>query len=61
MQVFTGMCLPGSCSSERCESAEERDDGETEEQQEEAAELDEDRIRLKACTCFIRTRYSMCL
>ncbi|GAA6224399.1 uncharacterized protein C8orf76-like [Lates japonicus] len=45
-----------SCSSERCESAEEQDDGETEEQQEEAAELNEDRIRLKACTCFIRTR-----
>ncbi|GLD66855.1 uncharacterized protein AKAME5_002941100, partial [Lates japonicus] len=35
-----------SCSSERCESAEEQHDGETEEQQEEAAELNEDRIRL---------------
>ncbi|XP_039973736.1 uncharacterized protein C8orf76 [Xiphias gladius] len=45
-----------SCSSKRCETAEEENGGETEEQQEAAAELDEDRIRLKACTCFIRTR-----
>ncbi|XP_019946616.2 uncharacterized protein C8orf76 homolog [Paralichthys olivaceus] len=44
------------CSSERCESAEEQHDGETEEQQEEAAEMDEDRLRLKACTCLVRTR-----
>lgn len=48
-------CL-GSCPPQRCESTEEQDDGETEEQQE-AAEPDEDRIWLKACTCFIRTRY----
>ncbi|XP_022609148.1 uncharacterized protein C8orf76-like [Seriola dumerili] len=45
-----------SCFSKSCESAEEQNNGETEEQQEEAAELDEHRIRLKACTCFIRTR-----
>ncbi|XP_053289107.1 uncharacterized protein C8orf76 [Pleuronectes platessa] len=44
------------CSSERCESAEEKKDGETEEIQEEAAEMDEDRLRLKAWTCFVRTR-----
>lgn len=46
----------GSCSPQRCESAGEQRDGETAEQQEEAAELDEDRIWLKACTSFIRTR-----
>ncbi|XP_008285135.1 uncharacterized protein C8orf76 homolog [Stegastes partitus] len=45
-----------SCISKSCESAEERGDGESEEQQEAAAELSEDRIWLKACTCFIRTR-----
>lgn len=39
-----------------CDSAEEQKVGEIEEQQEEAAELDDDRIRLKACTCFVRTR-----
>ncbi|XP_035019807.1 uncharacterized protein C8orf76 [Hippoglossus stenolepis] len=44
------------CSSKRCESAEEQKDGETEEIQEEAAEMDEDRLQLKACTCFVRTR-----
>ena len=49
----------GLCSSKRCESAEEQNDGETEEIQEEAAEMDEDRLRLKASTCFVRTRYTV--
>ncbi|XP_038567972.1 uncharacterized protein C8orf76 isoform X2 [Micropterus salmoides] len=44
----------GSCSPQRCESGGEQNDREPEEQEE--AELDEDRIWLKACTCFIRTR-----
>ncbi|XP_067367374.1 uncharacterized protein C8orf76 isoform X1 [Channa argus] len=39
-----------------CESARELNVGEAEEQQEEAADLDEDTIWLKACTCFVRTR-----
>ncbi|KAM9353639.1 uncharacterized protein C8orf76 homolog [Symphorus nematophorus] len=38
------------------DSSEEQNDGETEERQVEAAELCEDRVWLKACTCFIRTR-----
>ncbi|KAK2844228.1 hypothetical protein Q5P01_010887 [Channa striata] len=46
----------GSCFSKRCESAREQNGGEAEEQQEEAADLDEDTIWLKACTSFIRTR-----
>ncbi|XP_071326166.1 uncharacterized protein C8orf76 homolog isoform X2 [Trachinotus anak] len=45
-----------SCSSKSCEAAEGQIDGEAEERQEEAAELDEDRVRLEACTCFVRTR-----
>lgn len=49
--------VPGSS----CDSAEEQEVGKVEEQQEEAAELDDDRIRLKACTCFIRTRCGMWL
>uniref|UniRef100_A0A3Q3KVJ7 Chromosome 8 open reading frame 76 n=1 Tax=Mastacembelus armatus TaxID=205130 RepID=A0A3Q3KVJ7_9TELE len=44
------MCLQLS------ESAGEQTDRETEETQEEAEELNEDRVWLKACTCFIRTR-----
>lgn len=44
-----------SSVSKSCESAEEQEDGESGEHQE-AAELSEDRIWLKACTCFIRTR-----
>uniref|UniRef100_A0A3Q0SRD6 Zgc:101716 n=1 Tax=Amphilophus citrinellus TaxID=61819 RepID=A0A3Q0SRD6_AMPCI len=39
-----------------CESTDEQEDRETERHQEEAAELREDRVWLKACTCFIRTR-----
>ncbi|XP_029361215.1 uncharacterized protein C8orf76 homolog [Echeneis naucrates] len=45
-----------SCSSKCCEPAEEQNDRETEEQQQEAEDLTEDRIRLKACACLIRTR-----
>ncbi|XP_026149468.1 uncharacterized protein C8orf76 homolog isoform X2 [Mastacembelus armatus] len=45
-----------SCSSKSSESAGEQTDRETEETQEEAEELNEDRVWLKACTCFIRTR-----
>ncbi|KAI3361365.1 hypothetical protein L3Q82_013549 [Scortum barcoo] len=45
----------GSCSPQKRESAEKQSDRVTEEE-EEAAEFDEDRIWLKACTCFIRTR-----
>lgn len=56
LQLLDSSRTTGSCSSQRCESAEEQNDGETEERQEEAAELDEDRVWLKACTCFIRTR-----
>ncbi|XP_073341387.1 uncharacterized protein C8orf76 homolog [Pagrus major] len=55
LQLLESKTTTGSCPPQRCESAEEQNDGETEEQQE-AAELDEDRIWLKACTCFIRTR-----
>ncbi|XP_040900023.1 uncharacterized protein C8orf76 [Toxotes jaculatrix] len=56
LQLLENSRTTGSCSSKRCESAEQQNDGETEEQQEEAAELHADRVRLKACTCFIRTR-----
>ncbi|XP_076592312.1 uncharacterized protein C8orf76 homolog [Chaetodon auriga] len=56
LQLLDSNRTTGSHSSQRCESAEEQNDGETEERQEEAAELDEDRVWLKACTCFIRTR-----
>lgn len=55
------LCSPlsGSCSPQRCVSPEEKNDGDAEEKQEEAAELEENRIWLKACTCFIRTRYCL--
>ncbi|XP_074510868.1 uncharacterized protein C8orf76 homolog [Sebastes fasciatus] len=56
LQLLDSDRTTGWCSLQRCESAEEQNDGDTEELQEEAAELDEDRIWLKACTCFIRTR-----
>ncbi|XP_054478011.1 uncharacterized protein C8orf76 isoform X2 [Anoplopoma fimbria] len=57
LQQLESVRTTGSCSPERCESAEEQNNGGTEEQQqEEAAELNENRIWLKACTCFIRTR-----
>ncbi|XP_068612161.1 uncharacterized protein C8orf76 homolog [Brachionichthys hirsutus] len=48
LQLLESSRTSGSCSLWRCESAEE--------QQEEAAGLDEDRVWLKACSCFIRTR-----
>lgn len=54
LQLLKDGRTTGPCSSKRSESAAEQK--ETEEQPEEAAELDEDRIWLKACTCFIRTR-----
>lgn len=47
--------LESDRTTESCESSEEQNDGGTEEQ-EEAEELNENRIWLKACTCFIRTR-----
>ncbi|XP_010740609.2 uncharacterized protein C8orf76 homolog [Larimichthys crocea] len=50
LQLLEGNRTMGQCS------AEVQSNGETEEQQDEATELDEDRIWLKACTCFIRTR-----
>ncbi|XP_041798498.1 uncharacterized protein C8orf76 [Chelmon rostratus] len=56
LQLLDSNRTTGPCSPQRCESAEEQNDGETAEEQEEAAELDEDRVWLKACTCFIRTR-----
>lgn len=56
LQLLESNTATGSCSPQKCESAEEQNDEETEKQQEEAAELDEDRLWLKACTCFIRTR-----
>ncbi|KAL3060630.1 uncharacterized protein C8orf76 [Trematomus bernacchii] len=48
----------GCCSLQSCEPAEKtQNDGDIQEQEEEeAAELDGDRVWLKACTCFIRTR-----
>ncbi|XP_078109656.1 uncharacterized protein C8orf76 homolog isoform X1 [Sander vitreus] len=52
LQLLESDRTTGLCSPQRFESVEEQ----SEEQQEEAAELDEDRIWLKACTCFIRTR-----
>uniref|UniRef100_A0A3P8TNQ4 Zgc:101716 n=1 Tax=Amphiprion percula TaxID=161767 RepID=A0A3P8TNQ4_AMPPE len=55
LQLLDSDRITGSCISKRCESAEGQEDGESEELQE-AAELHEDRIWLKACTCFIRTR-----
>ncbi|XP_051263565.1 uncharacterized protein C8orf76 [Dicentrarchus labrax] len=56
LQLLESDRTTGPCSPQRCESAEQQHDEVTEEQQEEAAELDEDRIWLKACSCFIRTR-----
>uniref|UniRef100_UPI0037E7CD0F uncharacterized protein C8orf76 homolog n=1 Tax=Semicossyphus pulcher TaxID=241346 RepID=UPI0037E7CD0F len=56
LQQLESNTTTGPCCLKRCESAEEQNNGETEEQQEEVAELDEDRLWLKACTCFIRTR-----
>ncbi|XP_034384874.1 uncharacterized protein C8orf76 [Cyclopterus lumpus] len=41
----------GSCFPERCDSSEEQNDGGSEEEQ-----PNDNRIWLKACTCFIRTR-----
>ncbi|XP_068999435.1 uncharacterized protein C8orf76 homolog [Embiotoca jacksoni] len=52
LQLLEDNRTTGPCSSE----GGEQDDGETEAQQEEAAELSEDRVWLKACTGFIRTR-----
>ncbi|XP_071761108.2 uncharacterized protein C8orf76 homolog [Centroberyx gerrardi] len=61
--VETGRArVPASCSPQKCESAGERSVRQTEEQQEEAGEEreesreEEERIWLKACMCFIRTR-----
>ncbi|KAM9851844.1 uncharacterized protein C8orf76 homolog [Aulostomus maculatus] len=47
---------PVAGSTQTCGSVGEQKDGETEEHQEDAEDLDEDRIWLKACICFIRTR-----
>ncbi|XP_032374437.1 uncharacterized protein C8orf76 homolog [Etheostoma spectabile] len=52
LQLLESAKTPGPCSPQRLASVEEQ----SEEQPEETAELDEDRIWLKACTCFIRTR-----
>lgn len=56
VQLLESNRATGSCSPQRCELTEGQNHGEPEEQQEEAAELDKDRIWLKACTCFVRTR-----
>ncbi|XP_047454126.1 uncharacterized protein C8orf76 [Mugil cephalus] len=56
LQLLENKRTSGSCSAMRCKTEAHQEDGATEEQQEEAAELSEDRIRLKACACFIRTR-----
>ncbi|KAF1387575.1 hypothetical protein PFLUV_G00081290 [Perca fluviatilis] len=52
LQLLESDRTTGPCSPQRFESVEEQ----SAEQQEEAAEMDEDKIWLKACTCFIRTR-----
>lgn len=49
LQLLESNSTRGSCSPQHSHS-------ETEEQQEDAAELDEDTVWLKACVCFIRTR-----
>ncbi|KAM7420311.1 hypothetical protein PAMA_014835 [Pampus argenteus] len=56
LQLLDSDRATGPCSPQRCESAGEQEDRDTAEQQEDATELDEDRIWLKACMCFIRTR-----
>lgn len=56
LQLLESNTTTESCSSQKCETVEEQNDEETEEQQEEAAELSGDKLWLKACTCFIRTR-----
>ncbi|XP_059195409.1 uncharacterized protein C8orf76 [Centropristis striata] len=57
LQLLESNTTTGPCSPQRCESAAEQNDGETEEQQDnDAAELKEDSLWLKACICFIRTR-----
>ncbi|CAK6954292.1 uncharacterized protein C8orf76 [Scomber scombrus] len=53
LQLLESDRATGSSSPQRCEPAGEQKDGQIVEQQE---ELDEDRIWLKACMCFIRTR-----
>ncbi|KAG7474499.1 putative protein C8orf76-like [Solea senegalensis] len=50
------MCLRLLENTTTTSTTEEQNDGETEEQQEETAGLQEDRLRLKACASFIRTR-----
>ncbi|XP_028281629.1 uncharacterized protein C8orf76 homolog isoform X2 [Parambassis ranga] len=56
LQLLESNTTTGSISSKRCETTEKQVSEETEEQEEEAAELREDRVWLKACTCYIRTR-----
>ncbi|XP_068180100.1 uncharacterized protein C8orf76 homolog [Antennarius striatus] len=56
LQLLENSRTSGSCSSWRCESVEEQIYRESEEEQEESTVLDKDRIWLKACVCFIRTR-----
>ncbi|XP_030606507.1 uncharacterized protein C8orf76 homolog [Archocentrus centrarchus] len=56
LQLLDSNTTTGLFSSESCESTDEQEDRETERHLEEAAELREDRVWLKACTCFIRTR-----
>ncbi|KAM4633638.1 uncharacterized protein C8orf76 homolog isoform 2-T2 [Polymixia lowei] len=46
---------PGSCSTQKCDSTEDQNDRQTQEQQAEESR-EEERIWLKACMCFIRTR-----
>ncbi|KAM3615054.1 uncharacterized protein V6R79_022812 [Siganus canaliculatus] len=55
LQFLESNRTAASTSSLRCEPVEAQKDGAAEEQQEEA-DLEEDRVWLKACTCFIRTR-----
>ncbi|KAK5862679.1 hypothetical protein PBY51_018048 [Eleginops maclovinus] len=57
LELLDSKRATGSCSLQSGESAEEpQDEGDIKEQEEEQADLDGDRIWLKACTCFIRTR-----
>ncbi|CAJ1062030.1 uncharacterized protein C8orf76 isoform X2 [Xyrichtys novacula] len=58
LQLLERDTTAGLCWPQRCKSADEQKQNhtQTEQQQEEAAELDKNHIWLKACTCFIRTR-----
>ncbi|XP_034554579.1 uncharacterized protein C8orf76 isoform X2 [Notolabrus celidotus] len=56
LQLLERNTTTGLCCPQRCKSSEEQKPTETEEQVEEATELEEDKVWLKACMCFIRTR-----